>query len=257
MKIVISLISLVILSMLIYFNTSRGSLEIKGKPPINFYKDGELMWLIDTTNQDYFNLHTLAEYKANRWWEHVEHSYETYLNKVNNINQNRVVPNHVNNINRANTTNPYKYDNWRLPTKDELMRLEDKTGILGRFFTLKSTKNIIRTGAIDENIFYDLKKGYVFYLTSTIGGVDENGDPLGYFITFSFHKYPCHFWECLNPRNGGATCCDKNGIQVEKSYRYKNSSLRLVRTRTQEEMKDDYKVMGWRYIRDALEWLKK
>ena len=103
------------------------------KPKINFYKDGELLWLIDTTEKNMpYSMKTKEEYVREGYSS--EGSYENYLNYVN-------------------TKKEYKYTNWRLPTKKELLRLELKDTFFRRLFSSNVQKNT--QICIDVKLFYD------------------------------------------------------------------------------------------------------
>jgi len=104
------------------------------KPKINFNKDGKLMWLIDTTdiNRDY-SLDTISEIKLTDP-DLIHYSYESYLNHVN-------------------THKEYKYTNWRLPTKEELLTLELKDTFFARLFVSSEQKK--KQICINTEIFYD------------------------------------------------------------------------------------------------------
>ena len=53
-------------------------------PPINFYKDGKLMWLIDTTSKKY-SIETIEVrrkgyyYNGEMYYHNIKSSYENYL----------------------------------------------------------------------------------------------------------------------------------------------------------------------------------
>ena len=77
---------------------------LKGEEMLNisFYKNNGIMWLIDRGNIKTYSLKSMDEMKSNG--EEIEDSFEFYIKMANN---NQI----------------YKYDNWRLPTKKELLTL--------------------------------------------------------------------------------------------------------------------------------------
>ena len=105
-----------------------------GKPDISFYKKGKLMWLIDKTmaGKREYSLRTIKSYPDIGYRR--EDSYENYLNL-------------------ANTDPRYKYNNWRLPTKDEMLSLVLKDTFWARLRATKEQKKSQR--CIDDKIFYD------------------------------------------------------------------------------------------------------
>lgn len=110
------------------------------KPKINFYKDGKLMWLIDASSINLEYSHkTINEIKLTSP-DLIHYSYENYLNHVN-------------------THKEYKYVNWRLPTKEELLTLELKDTFFARLFASSEQKKT--QICIDTEIFYDHKVRHV------------------------------------------------------------------------------------------------
>ena len=109
-------------------------IQAEGKSMINFHKEGKLMWLIDTTERNCeYPLKTINEIKLTAP-DLIHYSYENYLNYVN-------------------THKEYKYNNWRLPSKEELLTLELKDTFFARLFA--SSKQKKSQICIDTNIFYD------------------------------------------------------------------------------------------------------
>lgn len=161
-KIIITLFALIVMTIL------QGE---EMNPEVNFYTKGKLMWLIDNTeNNKSYRLQTINELKDSMR----DQSYENYLNRVN--------------------MNPqYKYSDWRLPTKEELLSLTLSGSFIYRLFASKEKRE--NQICIDTNIFYDHKAGD--YYTSTKCEEEE-----GYYsISFDckrFEKYtimnskPCH-----------------------------------------------------------------
>ena len=116
------------------------------KPKINFHKDGKLMWLIDTTENNKRHSMRTIESMQKTDPDLVYKSYENYLNHVNSHKE-------------------YKYNNWRIPTLKELLRLEQKDTFFARLFASKEQKK--SQICIDTEIFYDHKIRHVLrYWTS-------------------------------------------------------------------------------------------
>jgi len=121
------------------------------KPDINFVNDDKLMWLVDVNYEEY-TMETKEEYSTfyskylqkNQKYECgmeidgniITSSYECYLEKVNN-------------------DPAYKYNDWRLATKEELLRLEIRRPYFMRWFVSEKTAN--KSRAYDTDIFYDKK----------------------------------------------------------------------------------------------------
>ena len=169
------------------------------KPKINFYKDGKLMWLIDTTekNRDY-SYKTISEIKLTSP-NVIHYSYENYLTYVN-------------------THKEYKYDNWRVPTLKELLRLEQKDTFFARLFASKEQKE--SQICIDTEIFYDHKIRHVDeYWTSD--SCTTNRGKEGY-ISVSFNSLR------FNPKSY-AKASPAWGISYGCTVKYGKYNLRLVR----------------------------
>ena len=132
--------------MLLTISLNAGEAMKDKKTEIDFYKKGKLMWLIDTTerNKDY-SLYPLSHYKGIAA-DLAGYSYENYLNHVNSKEE-------------------YKYDNWRLPTKEELLTLELKDSFVLRHFVSKEKRE--NEICIDTEIFYDHDETVGWYWTST------------------------------------------------------------------------------------------
>jgi len=139
------------------------------KPDINFVNDDKLMWLLDVNYEEY-RMETKEEYSTfyskylqkNQKYECgmeidgniITSSYECYLEKVNN-------------------DPAYKYNDWRLATKEELLRLEIRRPYFMRWFVSEKTAN--KSRAIDTNLFYD---GIINSFSSDIVKPDDYGyDP--------------------------------------------------------------------------------
>jgi len=148
-----------------------GELVLEGKPNINFYKDGKLMWLIDVQRANsMYNKEALEKYIINNSiMEEENFSYENYLLYVNS---------HI----------EYKYTNWRLPSIEEL----ESIGLHDTFYSNLRVKHIrldanqgpynnveehklINMRSIDEDVFYDFKHTQVpCYWSSTASTVKDN-----------------------------------------------------------------------------------
>ena len=164
------------------------------KPEIDFYKKGKLMWLIDTTEKnDKYTLRPLSYYMEAAP-DLAYKSYENYLNHVNSKEE-------------------YKYDNWRLPTKEELLTLELKDSFFRYFVSNEKRENEI---CIDKEIFYDHDETVGWYWTSTASEKKPEK-----FVIISFNGL--RFKPSRGPRGipawGTAFSRDKTG----------KNSLRLVR----------------------------
>jgi len=199
-KITIITISLIV-SLLFYIN--HGTLvEAKGTP-INFYKKGNLMWLIDTTDTKAYCMETRQELLA-KDPDFVDTSYETLLQKVNSDSK-------------------YRYNDWRLPTLEELLTLNRCSWRDFRIFA--SERELQDDTCMDENIFYDGAKSNVF--TSTEAGVDEDGKQLYYAVYFGKHRYRRYgAFEFVNPKGSGSWSI---GIETSKVPLWIDSGMRLVR----------------------------
>ena len=58
----------------------------ENKPKIDFYKNGKLMWLIDTTKENHdYSLVSIKKYESygSKYSSTLKRSYENYLNQVN------------------------------------------------------------------------------------------------------------------------------------------------------------------------------
>ena len=118
---------MILIFLIIVLIHNKGTLLLEGKPSINFYKKGDLMWLINTKKVDYVD--------------------ERYLSYVN-------------------THKEYRYNNWRLATKEEVFGLEQSGGWFRKLFSSK--EEIENDILIDTNIFYDVKiRGIVAFSTRT------------------------------------------------------------------------------------------
>ena len=117
--------------------------ENEMKPKINFYKNGKLMWLIDMTELNHkYSAKLIQEYYKDGY--DGDDSYENYLNYVN-------------------THKEYKYNDWRLPTKEEVLTLQLRNNFFLKLFA--SRERQLHEKAYDEEVFYDMKLGD--YWTST------------------------------------------------------------------------------------------
>jgi len=167
------------------------------KPKINFHKDGKLMWLIDTTEINRYSMKTEKEYEVKGYT--TEKSYENYLAYVNSHKE-------------------YKYDNWRVPTLKELLRLEQKDTFFARLFASKEQKK--SQICIDTEIFYDHKIRHVDeYWTSD--SCTTNRGKEGY-ISVSFNSLR------FNPKSY-AKASPAWGISYGCTVKYGKYNLRLVR----------------------------
>ena len=162
----------------------QGDMMLKGKPEINFYTKGKLMWLIDTTsmNKEYVMM-SLNEMKISDP-DLLERSFETYLN-------------------HANTNKKYKYNDWRLPTIEELKTLEYKGGWIRRLFT--SSKHVKNDISINKDIFYDIYNDseadyWASDITPEINGKKTFGNV--YFADKRFKEY--YLDDGYNGRGGAA-----------------------------------------------------
>jgi len=169
------------------------------KPKINFYKDGKLMWLIDTTekNRDY-SYKTISEIKLTSP-NVIHYSYENYLTYVN-------------------THKEYKYDNWRVPTLKELLRLEQKDTFFARLFASKEQKE--SQICIDTEIFYDHKIRHIDEYWTNDSCTTNRGKE-GY-ISVSFNSLR------FNPKSY-AKASPAWGISYGCTVKYGKYNLRLVR----------------------------
>lgn len=122
-----------IIILLILLHILKGE-EMKNRPKIDFYSDNKsgLMWLI---NMDMPKLLPYSkELALQKGYSDTGYSYETYLEEVN-------------------MNDKFKYSDWRLPTKDELLTLEEKGFFLKGWFMSNEEKE--KSKAININIFYD------------------------------------------------------------------------------------------------------
>ena len=167
-----------------------------GKPDISFYKKGKLMWLIDKTmaGKSRYSLLPKQYYIDNGWESSVFKSYENYLNL-------------------ANTDPRYKYNNWRLPTKDEMLTLALTnnfwTRLLHFFGVLKNQR------VIDGNIFYD-DLGQEYWTTTK----NKDGDYITIDYNDSRFKPPVRY---------GKGASNSFGVTLGKAEGRGWLDLRLVR----------------------------
>ena len=169
------------------------------KPKINFYKDGKLMWLIDATerNRDYSHK-TISEIKLTSP-NVIHYSYENYLTYVNSHKE-------------------YKYDNWRVPTLKELLRLEQKDTFFARLFASKEQKR--SQICIDTEIFYDHKIRHINRYWTSDTCVNSNGKDGYVSVGFNALRFDQKSYAKASPGWGISHWC---------SYKYGKYNLRLVR----------------------------
>ena len=167
------------------------------KPKINFYKDGKLMWLIDATEDNEYSMKTKKEYKAEGYT--TEESYENYLTYVN-------------------THKEYKYTNWRLPTKEELLTLELKDTFFGRLFASSEQKKT--QICIDTKIFYDHETRHVHKYWTSDACTNHNGEEGYISIDFNALRFDPKSYLKASPAWGIVYRC---------SSAYAKYDLRLVR----------------------------
>ena len=187
-------IIIILLCILTLIQAEGGSMKAK----INFHKDGKLMWLIDTTDRNKrYSMKTKYEYEVEGYT--TEESYENYLNYVN-------------------THKKYKYNNWRLPTKEELFTLELKDTFFVRLFASSEQKKT--QVCIDTEIFYDHKLRHAGdYWTSEVCTTGRGKD--GY-ISIDFNALR------FNP-NSYLKASPAWGIVYGCTVRYGMSDVRFVR----------------------------
>lgn len=180
-------------------------ISLYAEEKISFYKNGNLMWLIDKGNTKSYDLRPIQYYIDIGESKYQYESYESYLNKVNS----RV---------------EYKYKNWRLPTLDELLTLDNSAGHFRKLFASKqSIENDI---CIDTDIFYDVSRRRIGYATSTKADLSEDGKQLYYYVDFTCRRYPYGFLENVNVHGKSTRCV---GIEIGKSVISSSTELRLVR----------------------------
>jgi hypothetical protein len=166
--------------------------ELANKPDINFYIQGKLMWLIDKTKNGNgsYKFQTLNELYSKEMDE--KWSYEYYLNLVNNDPR-------------------YKYNNWRVPTKEELLTLELQDGFFAKMFAKDKEQS-----SIDRNIFYD-DHGQTYWTCTK----REDKD---YYYTVNFGTYRFSKKSLMGSRDGHGS-----GAMISSSPRNGSNFLRLVR----------------------------
>jgi hypothetical protein len=192
-----------VLFIIVFYFYNRGQLEHNRQVAINFYTKGNLMYLIDTREDARYDMYTRKEKKKHNP-QLIDDSYENYINYVN-------------------AHKVYKYNDWRLPTTDELLRLElHDNWLLRPFLSSSRVKNELN---IDTNIFYDhILRDINQYWTQT-ECIDDKGYK-GYMIVYfknRFYQFS-HGYGKGHVRGGGGgvtlTACNR---------RYNNAHIRLVR----------------------------
>jgi len=214
-----------IIVVLFLFNPTKSFLS--DKPKINFVNDDKLMWLVDVNSEQY-NLYTKEEYykKYKRYYTDINHyecnmkiekekygkPYECYLEKINH-------------------NSAYKYSDWRLPTSEELLRLEIKRPYFMRWFV--SERYAENTKGFDINSFYDehASSASINLVKLDDYGYDSEEKQI-YKVIFSSYRYPHKLiW---NKRQRGFVS-RPIGASAYASYAYQLSYIRLVRDREPSE----------------------
>lgn len=169
------------------------------KKEIDFYKQGDLMWLIDATDKNgRYTLETVESIQK-LFPNFIEDSYENYLNYVNN-------------------NESYQYSDWRVPTKDELLTLVQKDTFFTRLFTSSEKKKSEKV--LDTDIFYDDEiRSIVGYWSSTKCSESKSGD--GYLmVSFKALRFDQHSYAKGSQGSGVVVSCRDKGSKF---------NLRLVR----------------------------
>jgi len=204
----------------------------------NFYTQGALMWLVDSTykfmGKNYFSkkeidlsaqLELLASFGSFDGPEDEQDedtkAYRQAYKKMKNKKSAYFF------VKQINSTDLYKYKNWRIPTKDELMSLDEKKS---SFFT-KRTRDYYTKLSIDVDSFHDFNKHEYkekYFLSSDRCNSDDNDKK--YFAVY-YGLYRQKVYKCR-----GTHTCDrvdldnKYGAKLECiSPQNKKVALRLVR----------------------------
>ena len=194
---------------------------LKGKPEINFYTKGKLMWLIDDTSMNRkYDMLTLKEYIDiyNATPEESYRSYENYLT-------------------HANTNKEYKYNDWRLPTIKELKTLEYKGYWIFKYFTSSNHRN--NDISINKDIFYDIRDNSdAHYWASDKGKITKDGKKTFGAVGFAHKRFKeYHLSGGASDGRGGAGVVGfpslksrgGEGTSSGKSIYTRDKHIRLVR----------------------------
>lgn len=129
-----------VIHMMILSNLFASGLVYEGKPTVNFYENNGLMWLIDRDyTQEADRIDSVISYLNRGIRKDIDSKYKDYSNYVNGQKR-------------------YIYNNWRLPTKEELLSIGDK-----------------------KEIFYDAINNAIYTTSTTITHEDSACMGGGYF----------------------------------------------------------------------------
>jgi len=207
----------ILLSYLSYNTFSKG-LVLSGKPPINFYKDGKLMWLIDTTSREY-SLDTIEVIKKGYRYKYNGEIYY-YSNKVEDSYENYLI--------ELKSNPSYKYDNWRFPTPDELMRLDYSAGFFHKILVYPF-KNTDKERSINISIFYDIATSYnvdfdkwsntkfAAWSNTTSDILDSRGKLEHILVNFRNHRFPIFPFQLSISSTGHGSSRDTGAEMVSTS----------------------------------------
>ena len=157
------------------------------------------MWLIDTTNKNHaYSMKHTSDYKG----VDEDLKYKSYENYLIYVNKNKA----------------YRYSDWRVPTKDELLTLVQKDTFFTRLFTSSEKKKSDKV--LDTDTFYDDEiRKVVGYWSSTKCSESKSGD--GYvMVSFKALRFDQH--SCAKGSQG-------SGVVVSCRDKGSKFNLRLVR----------------------------